>query len=43
VLVASALAAGLIGWTTEIGRDIDAFHGIAQNTSAACSVGWPRR
>jgi hypothetical protein len=35
VLGASTMTAGLIVWTTEIGRDIDAFHGIAQNTSTA--------
>jgi hypothetical protein len=35
VLGASTVTAGLIVWTTEIGRDIDAFHGIAQSTSTA--------
>ena len=31
----STLAAGLIVWILPVGRDIDAFHGIAQNTSTA--------
>jgi hypothetical protein len=31
----STLAAGIIVWSLPIGRDIDAFHGIAQNTSTA--------
>jgi hypothetical protein len=35
VLGASTLSAGLIVWLTEIGRDIDAFHGISQTTSTA--------
>jgi hypothetical protein len=35
VLGASTLAAGLLVWTTAFGRDVDAFHGIAQNTSTA--------
>ena len=34
-LGASALVAGIIVWTLPVGRDIDAFHGIAQNTSTA--------
>jgi hypothetical protein len=34
-LGASALAAGIIVWSLPVGRDIDAFHGIAQNTSTA--------
>ncbi|ORV03067.1 hypothetical protein AWB93_03545 [Mycobacterium bohemicum] len=34
-LGASALAAGVIVWFLPAGRDIDAFHGIAQNTSTA--------
>jgi hypothetical protein len=32
---ASTLAAGIIVWELPVGRDIDAFHGIAQNTSMA--------
>jgi hypothetical protein len=31
----STLVAGLIVWTIPIGREIDGFHGIAQNTSTA--------
>jgi hypothetical protein len=31
----SALVAGIIVWLLPVGRDIDAFHGIAQNTSTA--------
>ncbi len=38
-LGASALLAGVIVWLLPVGRDIDAFHGIAQNTSTA-GVGW---
>jgi hypothetical protein len=34
-LGASTLAAGIIVWSLPVGRDIDAFHGIAQNTSIA--------
>ncbi|WP_275998889.1 DUF7937 domain-containing protein [Mycobacterium noviomagense] len=34
-LGASTLLAGLIVWSLPIGRDIDGFHGIAQNTSTA--------
>ncbi|MCV7028534.1 DUF7937 domain-containing protein [Mycobacterium sherrisii] len=34
-LGASALVAGIIVWLLPVGRDIDAFHGIAQNTSTA--------
>ncbi len=34
-LGASALVAGTIVWLLPVGRDIDAFHGIAQNTSTA--------
>jgi hypothetical protein len=34
-LGASTLVAGLIVWIVPIGREIDAFHGIAQNTSTA--------
>lgn len=34
-LGASALAAGILVWFLPAGRDIDAFHGIAQNTSTA--------
>jgi hypothetical protein len=34
-LGASTLVAGLIVWSLPIGRDIDGFHGIAQNTSTA--------
>lgn len=35
----STLIAGVIVWVLPIGRDIDAFHGIGQNTSTA-GVGW---
>jgi uncharacterized membrane protein len=35
VLGASTLMAGLIVWILPIGREIDGFHGIAQNTSTA--------
>ncbi|MGE2813836.1 hypothetical protein ACQI5H_01610 [Mycobacterium heidelbergense] len=31
----STLAAGIVVWILPVGRDIDAFHGIAQNTSTA--------
>ncbi|WP_197515113.1 hypothetical protein [Mycobacterium sp. 1245805.9] len=31
----STLVAGLLVWILPVGRDIDAFHGIAQNTSTA--------
>ncbi len=31
----STLAAGILVWSLPVGRDIDAFHGIAQNTSTA--------
>jgi hypothetical protein len=34
-LGASTLAAGIIVWSLPVGRDVDAFHGIAQNTSTA--------
>lgn len=34
-LGASTLAAGILVWSLPLGRDIDAFHGIAQNTSTA--------
>ncbi|BBX65091.1 hypothetical protein MSAS_42650 [Mycobacterium saskatchewanense] len=34
-LGASTMLAGLIVWVLPVGRDIDAFHGIAQNTSTA--------
>ncbi len=34
-LGASALVGGIIVWLLPVGRDIDAFHGIAQNTSTA--------
>ncbi len=34
-LGASAVAAGILVWLLPAGRDIDAFHGIAQNTSTA--------
>ena len=34
-LGASTLAAGILVWILPIGRDIDAFHGITQNTSTA--------
>ncbi|WP_232022075.1 hypothetical protein [Mycobacterium basiliense] len=34
-LGASTLAAGMVVWILPIGREIDAFHGIAQNTSTA--------
>jgi len=34
-LGASTLAAGILVWSLPVGRDIDAFHGIAQNTSTA--------
>jgi hypothetical protein len=34
-LGASTLVAGVLVWALPIGRDIDAFHGIAQNTSTA--------
>ncbi|MDY6870769.1 MAG: hypothetical protein SV966_09645 [Actinomycetota bacterium] len=35
LLAASALAAGVFTWLLPLGRDLDAFHGIAQNTSTA--------
>jgi hypothetical protein len=38
-LGASAALAGTLVWVLPIGRDIDAFHGIAQNTSTA-AVGY---
>jgi hypothetical protein len=31
----STVAAGIIVWSLPVGRDVDAFHGIAQNTSTA--------
>ncbi len=34
-LGASTLVAGVLVWGLPVGRDIDAFHGIAQNTSTA--------
>lgn len=34
-LGASTLVAGTVVWLLPVGRDIDAFHGIAQNTSTA--------
>ena len=34
-LGASTLLAGIVVWGLPVGRDIDAFHGIAQNTSTA--------
>ncbi|BBZ45949.1 hypothetical protein MPRM_32300 [Mycobacterium parmense] len=34
-LGASTLVAGVVVWALPVGRDIDAFHGIAQNTSTA--------
>jgi hypothetical protein len=34
-LGASAIIAGVVVWLLPVGRDIDAFHGIAQNTSTA--------
>jgi hypothetical protein len=34
-LGASTLVAGILVWVLPVGRDIDAFHGIAQNTSTA--------
>jgi hypothetical protein len=34
-LGASTLVAGLLVWLLPVGREIDAFHGIAQNTSTA--------
>ncbi|OBH84123.1 hypothetical protein [Mycobacterium sp. E2989] len=34
-LGASTLVAGVLVWVLPIGRDVDAFHGIAQNTSTA--------
>ncbi len=34
-LGASTLFAGILVWILPVGRDIDAFHGIAQNTSTA--------
>lgn len=33
LLAGSALVAGVFAWLLPIGRDLDAFHGIAQNTS----------
>jgi hypothetical protein len=35
MLGASALVAGTVVWILPVGRDLDAFHGIAQNTSTA--------
>jgi hypothetical protein len=34
-LGASELVAGILVWILPVGRDVDAFHGIAQNTSTA--------
>jgi hypothetical protein len=34
-LGASTLAAGIVVWVLPVGREIDGFHGIAQNTSTA--------
>ncbi|WP_262490820.1 DUF7937 domain-containing protein [Mycobacterium simiae] len=34
-LGASTLVAGIVVWSLPVGREIDAFHGIAQNTSTA--------
>lgn len=34
-LGASTLAAGMLVWALPLGRELDAFHGIAQNTSTA--------
>ncbi|OBI37237.1 hypothetical protein A5709_14985 [Mycobacterium sp. E1386] len=34
-LGASTLVAGILVWILPLGRDVDAFHGIAQNTSTA--------
>ena len=34
-LGASTVVAGILVWVLPVGRDIDAFHGIAQNTSTA--------
>ena len=34
-LGASTLVAGILVWSLPLGRDVDAFHGIAQNTSTA--------
>ncbi len=34
-LAGSALVAGALVWLLPVGRDVDAFHGIAQNTSLA--------
>ncbi|MGD1240503.1 hypothetical protein [Mycobacterium seoulense] len=34
-LGASTLVAGIVVWSLPLGRDVDAFHGIAQNTSTA--------
>ncbi|QEN11967.1 hypothetical protein ACRDU6_04140 [Mycolicibacterium sp. ELW1] len=39
VLGASSLVASLIVWALDVGREIDAFHGIAQSTSTA-AVGY---
>lgn len=38
-LGASTVLAGLLVWVAGVGRDVDAFHGIAQNTSTA-AVGY---
>lgn len=35
VLAASVLIAGVFVWVVPVGRELDAFHGIAQNTSTA--------
>ncbi|WP_396910871.1 hypothetical protein [Mycolicibacterium sp.] len=35
LLAAAALTAGVVVWVLPIGRELDAFHGIAQNTSTA--------
>ena len=34
-LGSSTLVAGILVWSLPVGRDVDAFHGIAQNTSTA--------
>lgn len=35
LLAGSALVAGVVAWLLPVGRDLDAFHGVAQNTSTA--------
>ncbi|KUI39019.1 hypothetical protein [Mycobacterium sp. GA-2829] len=35
LLAGAALVAGVFTWVLPVGRDLDAFHGIAQNTSTA--------